>query len=79
MPAAEGGKRHDDPAMVFAAKTLSAGLLVVLGEAFAGERCSLRLRVQPLGVFPDAEQRANQLRPQPWATGKLIGTLAWAA
>ena len=79
MPAAEGGKCHGDPAMVFAANTVSAGPPVVLGEAVAGERCSLRVRVQPLEVYPDVGQRANQLRPQPWATGKLIGTLAWAA
>ena len=79
MPAAEGGKRHSDLAMVFAANTVLAGLLVVLGEAVAGEKCSLRMRIQPLEVFPDAEQRANQLRPQPWATIKLLGTFAWAA
>ena len=61
----------------FAANTVSAPLLVVLGESVAGERCSLRVRVQPLEVFPDAGQRANRLRPQPWATGKLLGTLTW--
>ena len=79
MPAAEGGKRHGDLAMVFAANTVLAGLLVVFGEAVAGEKCSLRVRIQPLEVFPDAGQRANQLRPQPLATIKLIWTLAWAA
>ena len=79
MPAAAGGKRHGDPAMVFAANTVLAPLMFVFGEAVAGERCSLRVRVRPLGVFPDAGQRANQLRPQPLATIKLIGTLTWAA
>ena len=79
MPSAEVGKRHGDLAMVCAANAVPAGLLVVLGEAVAGEKCSLRVRVQPLEVFPDAEWRANQLRPQPWATGKLLGTVTWAA
>ena len=77
MPSAEVGKHHGDPAMGFAANTVSAGLLVVLGEAVVGERCSLRVRVRPLEVFPDAGQRANQLRPQPSATIKLLETLAW--